>query len=1392
MPKARNSYGKGLNQDTSRSKRDPSSYYDALNLKVVTNAGLSTGSLENERGNLLTFGVPDIPAQIYNHTDGTSTSIPIQTGLNIIGWCTVDKYVVIFTTNQTGASPTGSAGQVWKFEYDETTNTILNIVGTAANPLLDWTTGPNSHLVFNGLLDFSSFHRIEAEGRFENNATMRVYFTDFNSPLRAVDVIDPAVLNLKADLIDLNPAVTFTLPIVKSIGIGNLEHTSKVQYAYRLISAQGSQSVVSPASGLVSLLEVDASGERYYVDIEGTAPGIGTSKSVTFIVKGIDEDYSIIEHIAILYTTKDAPQIFKFGENTVPIGGEVEVTLDGNEARINLTNAEYSLISAGFQKCKTIDAKDNILIAGNIVSVAPEITTAQWDSRAYRFNSSGIARLDDANGQLPLSAPNPAWSSIPDEDFDAICPYNDELAPGWATTLQYKYQVNGTTLGGQGQNISYTFVDEDMMVDNALGGATQFRRTPPHIKSTRNPTGTTKNLGVKYPDGTSVIHDLSGEFPNFSSPLTEAVFTGYARGEVYRFGIEFYKNKGEVTYVNWIADIKFPEPVDGFPIGNSASTDSGDMYTKSLGIRFTVDVSAIASDISGYRIVRAERDTNNVTRLGTGTIMIVDRIKAQDDFGTGKRKNTLYEARAEEINGVQVEVGVSEINVNGSDRNNRYHLPDQPGLNRVYEGNFTNGHYEFEGAHLQYASTIQNTIFLSPLMQFRDPLFFKQQAGDYIKTLGYYQSKAAQCRFNGGSNDEMIYQQWVWINRVFENTPHQEQFKVEEIKYLEGGEHLEGSQLPSSISNGGDDYINASYGKTNSTNDKGFPFGIGDNTPFMVLDNVPGTGFTPASAMQWKDNLREGYYTLTVNQQITRQVHRFKEVVYVRPLTNQYGGNSFEAISKTEYMSTGHFQPITTSVPNSLNFTVYGGDVTTSYFDQEYIQPYIDQVEQKAEVFDTPGNRNMGIAVLIPTENRINIEYQWGRHWAKDRDNDDVDDYVGETFTHHELYLQQNNGEGKFFAKDFAISTANDYPHRLWASETKIDGELVDSWRRFKASNILDVEGSYGPINKVINFQDKLFYYQDRAFGVASINERSILSDTNGIDLTLGTGEVLDDFRYVSTTTGAFHQHAVIASSNSLYHYDVNLRKMYKFSGQGASPLSDLKGLSSFFANNVDNAIVDTDITLRDASLGGGVGVHGTFDHRHNRMLMTFLNPKNNVNDFTIGYSEFLDGYESFYSYTPGLYLETGRRLLSNDPASPGNAYLHDAGTYGTFYNNVPSDTEITLLVSPEGDIPKIFTNIEYNSEVSLAGIQQPLDTLNQLECWNDYQTTGVIPLIVGANVKRRMRHWRHTINRDSTSLNQRARMRDYSVFLKLTYSNNNDKRLVLHDVIISYTPARD
>jgi len=86
---------------------------------------------------------------------------------------------------------------------------------------------------------------------------------------------------------------------------------------------------------------------------------------------------------------------------------------------------------------------------------------------------------------------------------------------------------------------------------------------------------------------------------------------------------------------------------------------------------------------------------------------------------------------------------------------------------------------------------------------------------------------------------------------------------------------------------------------------------------------------------------------------------------------------------------------------------------------------------------------------------------------------------------------------------------------------------------------------------------------------------------------------------------------------------------------------------------------------------------------------------------------------------------------------------------------------------------------------VSIDDIDQDQDTLSTLRFYNEYQDTGTINLVVGSNVKRRMRRWRTVIPRDG-----KARLRNPYIFLDLTFSNSDNKRLVLHDIITHFRTA--
>jgi len=710
---------------------------------------------------------------------------------------------------------------------------------------------------------------------------------------------------------------------------------------------------------------------------------------------------------------------------------------------------------------------------------------------------------------------------------------------------------------------------------------------------------------------------------------------------------------------------------------------------------------------------------------------------------------------------------------------------------------------------------------MSPLNYFREDNGYELKSGDYVKTYGYYKARAAQYVRNTDSNSDMENQGWVWIAREFEDVVYPlpaigfESLKIEEGHYLEDGEHIPDKDGKLSESHIGNGFLNTSYGKVSGTSQTDAPLGIGNDTYYMTFRSSGQGNHVAGSAQEWNFNLQVGaveYNDPDGASLTTAQIFRLKEVAYIRPLQKQYGGANYEDRSKQKYISTNHYQPVTKDIPNVIQVQVYGGDTYVNYFAKEFIHHYnSEEVQNPGHLAPPEVDRRMSVAYMMPTESYINTALALGRYFDKDRDGEDTAAYVTDVYSTVPVYTQQNNSEGKSFAEDFASKTTEEFPHRLWASDKKFDGEFIDNWRIFKDNNYIEVEGTYGPINKVVNFQDKLLFYQNRGFGVGSINERSMITDTSGVEVAVGTGSILDHFRYISTETGSFHQFGVVKSNNNIYHYDTYLNKIYKLAGNGAVPLGDVEGMSSFFHKNVKHAIINTDRTLRNQSgVLRPVGIHGVYDYRYNRVLFTFLfsDPDPEVKDFTIGFNEYLDSFESFYSFTPSLYLEAGRRVLSAENPGPllgsfSKAYLHNVGERGVFYDKDPAPSYITLLISPAADIPKLFNNLEYNSEIFSKDIDGEYtsnerdETVTSLEYYTDYQASGVIPVTVPTNVKRRMRHWRHALIRDQNSNTQesrhrKARFRDYHIFLKLSYDNANDRRLVLHDVITSYVIARD
>lgn len=570
----------GLNKDLATSLVQADSYIDANNIRIVTQEGQSSGILMNILGNQFSFSIPDVVVE---------DDIPDSTNLQIIGWTTIRDTIVLFTCPEVA----NGTGLIWTVTYD---------------PITQTTTGPV--LKYRQLLNFDSKHPIEAIGRYETTTIQRVYWTDNYNPPRSINLADPLVANTDIDIINMTSTSTLNIPILTQINGGGSLLAGSYQYTYRLKKTNGTYSVFAPLSNPINIVASSETTANFQ-DYQGSTKGTNTGKSVNYNITNTDDSYNTIEHVFIFKDTYNGfPQIFIFKEDNISVG-IIPVTHSANSATnyVTLTLEELLISTQGdFQRVKTITTKDNMLFFGNTKSDSFKINL---DTRAYRFDSTRVAQIKDiVQGNIFIPGVSPDFDIVT-ENHDAINPFNKELTD---TANQYKYQTDGTTLGGEGKYIKYKFVTKGSIEDNVTSAAPIV---PPFVNSD------SVNLiqGVSYfsLDIPTQKYEQNNAFYNIKSPYYSSIYAGYARGEVYRFGIVFYDKSGRQSYTNWIGDIKFPEASES---GYELSYVSGNKtYTRQLGIEFLVNIpSTIKSQIQGYSIVRLERTDPNKSRLGIGLL----------------------------------------------------------------------------------------------------------------------------------------------------------------------------------------------------------------------------------------------------------------------------------------------------------------------------------------------------------------------------------------------------------------------------------------------------------------------------------------------------------------------------------------------------------------------------------------------------------------------------------------------------------------------------------------------------------------------------------------------------------------------------------------------------
>ena len=193
--------------------------------------------------------------------------------------------------------------------------------------------------------------------------------------------------------------------------------------------------------------------------------------------------------------------------------------------------------------------------------------------------------------------------------------------------------------------------------------------------------------------------------------------------------------------------------------------------------------------------------------------------------------------------------------------------------------------------------------------------------------------------------------------------------------------------------------------------------------------------------------------------------------------------------------------------------------------------------------------QSMQITNFVPMESKVNTFFDYGMNLLNTNSSnlliepgsiDGVTTQDRPAHQYNQIY-SANDESNDVFTLVVEKSEDNQFKQRTYYSEPKTNGEYVDNFVIFKPAAYIDVDPKYGEVTNLLTNNNTLYYWQDTAFGKFSVNERSLINDTNGNTIMLGQAGILSRNDYISTKFGMRpYDYCAIGAENGVYWVDIN------------------------------------------------------------------------------------------------------------------------------------------------------------------------------------------------------------------------------------------------------------
>lgn len=406
-----------------------------------------------------------------------------------------------------------------------------------------------------------------------------------------------------------------------------------------------------------------------------------------------------------------------------------------------------------------------------------------------------------------------------------------------------------------------------------------------------------------------------------------------------------------------------------------------------------------------------------------------------------------------------------------------------------------------------------------------------------------------------------------------------------------------------------------------------------------------------------------------------------------------YSGKDMSSKQYDTYYGFGDYKTCSLGEKDTNKISVFTGDMYTQIYEIEGMYKAYDFNDDKSSL------QSMQTIHYIPMESTINQYFDYGMNY-RNTNNANLQAEAGEIkgvasqdrpVHQYNLIYSDNGTSNDLYSPQSTTYLQNTYSQRIYYSQLKTNGELLNSWNIFKPVDYIDVNPIYGELTDLFTTQDTLYFWQTKAFGKLSVNERSLVKDENSNLIQLGQGTVLQRSDYLSTKFGMRAQDMCkVNVDNDIYWFDY-----------GNKCIAAYKATSGAYGGAKMSVVDFTEScnvkTLMQINITDNVQVPTiTYDAINDELL--FHPIKNNSilsEEMTLAFNCKLNIAQSMYSILNGQLATVYNNLTNQTDAI---SIRSNFASYTRWCDNGETTTiddtaRLHFVVNPNASVTKVFDN---------------------------------------------------------------------------------------------------